>query len=48
MIEKLQTTRKYIVNLAHGLTPDHDVEKVRLFVQESARQSKLYKARDVL
>ncbi|CAD8150960.1 unnamed protein product [Paramecium octaurelia] len=48
MIEKLQTTRRYIVNLAHGLTPDHEVEKVRLFVQESQRQSKLYKAKEIL
>lgn len=32
MIEKLQTTRRYIINLSHGLTPDHEVEKVRLFI----------------
>ncbi|CAD8143894.1 unnamed protein product [Paramecium octaurelia] len=48
MIEKLQTTRRYIMNLSHGLTPDHEVEKVRQFIQESIRQSKLYKVREIL
>lgn len=39
MIEKMQITPKYVVNLAHGLTPDHKPEKVKLFVDAVAEAS---------
>lgn len=35
MIKKMKVAKKYIINLAHGLTPDHKPEKVGLFVKES-------------
>ena len=37
-----------MVNLAHGLTPEHTVDNVKFFVDESIRQSKLYKAKQIL
>ncbi|KAM3146689.1 hypothetical protein pb186bvf_001219 [Paramecium bursaria] len=35
-IERLQTTRRYVVNLAHGLTPEHTVDNTIKTIQSQA------------
>jgi uroporphyrinogen-III decarboxylase len=39
MIARNQLSSRYIINLAHGLTPEHKPDKVKVFVDEVAKAS---------
>lgn len=39
MVERVQRTPRYVINLAHGLTPEHKPENVKVFVEEAAKAS---------